>query len=336
MAKFSKIYSDSCLMQILCCSDKLNMLLGGVLLVLAALVYQANCTLVDSHAQLLQIEANQRPGGVGWQREWHILHANHFTSCMLNNIAGNNGWVKPVNAHDFLPALSALFPWDKPHWQEWALAFHNKVFQPGQAGLLMDFTPMQQQHPQAPHMPYQLHVPVWQRMNHPDQWLSRCMVVDLSRLSRVDDDGHIVGEAGFNLQQTSYIMHTLSSLSNEPLAQQVYEKLHRLVCFIWRGASPLAAIGAGMVAVGSGMASKRGQGRPPGPRSKHLVSRVGMVAHLCGVSNCVNPLHLCWVSSSENARMMHYHRQPGNLGKLWVAAVGGGRYLQPMQGPNPR
>jgi hypothetical protein len=318
------------------CSDKLNMLHWGVLLVLAALVGKANCILVDSHAQLLQIEANQRPVGLDWQRDWHILHANHFTSCMLNHHVGNNGWFLPEDAHNILPALEALFPWDKPQWQDWALAFHNKVFQPGQASLLMNFIPLQQHHPQAPNMPYQLHVPVWQRMNHPDQWVSRCMVVDPSRLSRFDANGHLVGEAGFSLLHTNYIQHYLSSLSNDPLAHLIREQLHRLVCFIWRGASPLAAAGVGMVAAGRGIAARRGRGRPHGPRSKHLVRRVGMVAHLCGVHNCVNPLHVCWVSSSDNARMMHYHRQPGNIGKLWVAAVGGGMYLQPMQGPNPR
>jgi hypothetical protein len=318
----------------LCRSGKPSMMWRGVmaLVVLTALVGMAGCTPVDSPAMLHQVEANQRPVGEegDWHRGWHILQANTFTSCMLNTLTiAGQAWAVPHEPHEVLPRLLPLLcaQWAKPQWQQWALELLNKVFGHGEDGLLMGLNLIQQ--PLAPDMSYSLWVPVWQRANHPDQWVSRCMVIDPSRLAR-EVGGHIQGQAGFSLHD-AYIQHHLSSLSEEAATVGLWEYLHRLICFVFRGASPLAAAAAG----GGGRGGRR-RGRPPGPRARNLVSKVGLVGHMCGVPNCVNPYHLCWVSSSANAHMRQWHNAPGHLGKLWPGGVSGvGRWLRPLHGPQP-
>lgn len=64
-----------------------------------------------------------------------------------------------------------------------------------------------------------------------------------------------------------------------------YEYAHRLVCWLVRG--------------------------PP----SHHQSKT--CVHLCGVANCLNPLHLMWVTQAMNNTMAPWHRRAGMRGRVY-------------------
>jgi len=104
-------------------------------------------------------------------------------------------------------------------------------------------------------------------------------------------------QPSFNRQAAGYL---LTKLGGEGRNGQLVA-VHRVMCWLWRGPPPA--------------------GHP-------------LCVHLCGVPNCLNPLHLHWANPRLNAAMHQWHCDAGghNRGLVYWRDVGGG-LMQPQAPP---
>jgi hypothetical protein len=116
---------------------------------------------------------------------------------------------------------------------------------------------------------------------------SLCSLVDVSKLPG----------SGCKVHCQGYVQKLLTGRRQQ--GGPVWELLHRLVCWLYRGGPP------------------RGQGS----------SRM-QVVHLCGIPNCINPLHLMWAHPYQNKAMMEWHSSSSDcLGRVyWRDAKKGQNY----------
>lgn len=56
-------------------------------------------------------------------------------------------------------------------------------------------------------------------------------------------------------------------------------------------------------------------GPPPNCEWFPSSSSAMQVGHVCGCADCLNPMHLSWVTAKENGRAKKFHAKPGNRGK---------------------
>jgi len=105
-----------------------------------------------------------------------------------------------------------------------------------------------------------------------------------------------VPPTGWYMEPQGYIRHSFSR-----------QLVHRQVCEAFWGPPPTTEVTAHrQAAVPAG-------GRVLRVRPEREVQIEGelLALHLCGVPNCLNPMHLCWGSSSANMLMREWHSRVG-------------------------